>query len=82
MVGVEVGADAVEQGEPLQARRGQHDAVEAVRADLADPGVDVAADLREPQVGPERQQLGAAAGAAGAEEGAFGQLFQAAVSRR
>ena len=35
----------------------------------------------EPQVGPEGQQLGAAPGAAGAEEGSLRQLLEAAVPR-
>ena len=70
---LEAGSDALTQTQPHQACSGQHDGVKATVVELAQPGVQVAAQGLDAQVGPRRQQLHHAAQAAGADHRALGQ---------
>ena len=56
--------------EAAQAGRGQDDARRPRRRRACEPGVDVAAELDDVQVGPQREKLRAAAQAGGADPGA------------
>ena len=63
---------------PSRARPGtcQHDRVELTGGDLADAGVDVAADADQLDAETERGQLGDPTRGAGADPGADGQLAE------
>ena len=83
-VGLEVLADRVEPADPVQSGGGEHDGVEVAAlavhhgvgrvarqaGDAAEPGVHVAADVPDVQVGPGGAQLGRAARGTGAHGGA------------
>lgn len=51
----------VEPADPSESGRGEHDGVEVV-LDTGEPGVDVAADVHDVEVGPVRLELCHAAG--------------------
>jgi hypothetical protein len=71
----EVGGLA-DPAEPAQARVGQQHAVQPPGGDVADPGVDVAADRDHLEVRTQQPQLGRAAKGARADAGAGGQIGQ------
>ena len=62
--------------EPGEPGAGEHDGVVVAGADLADPGVDVAADAGHVETEPERVELGGPARRAGADAGAGRQLAE------
>ena len=59
-----------------QAGAGQHDGVVLTGCDLADPGVDVAADVDDLEAKAERGELGSPARRPGADAAADGQLAE------
>ena len=67
--------------EAVEAGGGQHQRVALAFAQLAQAGVDVAAQLDEAEVGAQGEELGAAARAGGADEGAGGQGVQRLLAR-
>ena len=83
-VGAERLGDRVEPPEPGQSRAGEHDGVEVAGSgggagDAAEAGVDVAADVDDVEVGAGGEELGRAAGRAGADAGAGGQQRRASA---
>ena len=72
LVDRQVFGDAVGELEDLQGRGGHHD--RPTGGDLGEPGVDVAPQLDELQVGPDPSQLGAATHRSTGHGGAVGQL--------
>ena len=66
----------VEPADPGQSGAGEHDRVVRTLADLADPGVHIAADVDDLQTEAEGVQLGGAAGRAGADAAADRQLAE------
>ena len=64
----------VDAAEPGQPGAGEHDGVVLAARDLADAGVDVAADADDLDAEAERLELGGAARRAGADAAADGQL--------
>ena len=75
-------ADARLQAEPHEPGGGQHDGVVAAVVELAQPGVEVAAQRLDAQVGAQRAQLHQPAQARRADAGALGQLGERRVARR
>ena len=78
----EHGANAFVQPQALEAGCGQHDGGVLPFVELAQPGVEVAAQWLNAQVGAQRLQQGLAAQAGGAHHCALGQLGQTGVARR
>ena len=81
-VGFEDLADACAQAQALEAGRGQHDAGVLAFVELAQAGVEVAAQGFDAQVGPQRLQQHGAAQAGGAHHGALRQVLQAGMAGR
>ncbi len=79
---VEQGADALAQPQALESGGGEHDGVGFAGVQLGQPGVDVAAQQPDLQVGPAVLELGLAAQAGGADPGAAGQVVEAGVAVR
>ncbi len=75
-------ANAVAQAQAHQAGRGQHDRVVAAFVELAQAGVEVAAQRRHAQVGTQRQQLRHPAQAGGAHQRALRQFGDRRPLRR
>lgn len=64
------------EAEPAEARGGQHDGVEVALGDARQPGSDVAPDVDEGQVRPQRAELGDPPRRAGAHRRPRGQVGQ------
>jgi hypothetical protein len=78
--GVEDVRDRRAQAQPLQARLSQDQGVEAVLVELAQTGLDVAANVEEAQVRPTMPQLRTSPQAAGCHRCAGRQVVHAAVA--
>ena len=80
LLGLELEGDLLLAPEPAQPGGGQHEPVEVAVREPPQAGVDVAAQLDQLEVGPQRQQLGAAAQARGPDAGALGDLLERAAA--
>ena len=78
--GFEDAADAVGHAQALQARRGENDGVVLAFVQLAQAGVEVAAQGFDLQVGAQRLQQHLAAQAGCADDSALGQGVQVGVT--
>lgn len=71
------GADTLAVAQAVEARGRQQNGLEIARGQTLQPGVDIAAQQCDAQVGAQRQNLGLAPQAGGADPGPFGQVIQA-----
>ena len=76
---VESCANALLKFEAHQARAGKDDRVVLAFVEFAEAGADVAAQVREPQIGPQAFELALAAQARSADDGFLRQVGKAAV---
>mmetsp|Transcript_15050 Transcript_15050/g.35640 ORF Transcript_15050/g.35640 Transcript_15050/m.35640 type:complete len:285 (-) Transcript_15050:548-1402(-) len=74
LLDLEDAAHALPQAQALETGSGQHDGVVAALIELAQPGIEVAAQRLDAQVRPQVQQLRHAAQAGAADDGALGKL--------
>ncbi|OIQ71739.1 hypothetical protein GALL_466420 [mine drainage metagenome] len=82
LVDVDRRADALGQPQALEPGGGQHDAVVVAGVELAQPGVEIAAQRRDAQIGPQRADLHFTAQARGADHGSGRQLAPVRRARR
>ena len=73
--------DVTLQAQPVQARPGEDHGVELALEGLVEPGLDVAPDGHHVEVGPQVEELGAAAERAGAHPGPLGERAQGPMDR-
>ena len=81
ILGGQHGADTVTQTEALEAGGRQNDGVELAFVELAQAGVEVAAQGSDGEIGVTRMQLGFAAQAGGADHGARRHVVETGVLR-
>ncbi len=82
LVGLEQGTDAAFQTQALEARGREHDGVVLAFVELAQAGIEVAAQRLDVEVGAQRLQQHLPAQAGGADHGTLGQVGQAGVAGR
>ena len=80
--GLEHFGDLVREAEPFERGERDHDRVEALVHLLAQPGLDVAAQRREAEIGPRVRELRAPAHRAGADHAAVGHVRESGADQR